>query len=102
MKHAHVSKTEFETSFFDVSLFDFDLYILNKYIFIPLLVLCIPILWGPAMQCVAFASFSAWFCVCRSQEAKYVPATSNIFLMRVQCNLASPLLLKVTFDIDES
>jgi hypothetical protein len=30
---------------------DFDLYILKKYIFIPLLVLCIPILWGPALQC---------------------------------------------------
>jgi hypothetical protein len=30
---------------------DFNLYILKKYLFIPLLVLCIPILWGPAMQC---------------------------------------------------
>ncbi len=30
---------------------DFYLYILKKYIFIPLLVLCIPILWGPALQC---------------------------------------------------
>ncbi len=30
---------------------DFDLYILNKYLFIPLMVLCIPILWGPALQC---------------------------------------------------
>ncbi len=29
---------------------DFDLYILKKYLFIPLLVLCIPILWGPALQ----------------------------------------------------
>ncbi len=36
---------------FDVSLSDFDLYIFNKYLFIPLLVLCIPILWGPALQC---------------------------------------------------
>jgi hypothetical protein len=30
---------------------DFDHYILKKYLFIPLLVLCIPILWGPALQC---------------------------------------------------
>jgi hypothetical protein len=30
---------------------DFDLYILNKYLLLPLLVLCIPILWGPALQC---------------------------------------------------
>jgi len=30
---------------------DFDLYILKKYLFIPLLVLCIPIQWGPALQC---------------------------------------------------
>jgi hypothetical protein len=28
---------------------DFDLNILKKYLFIPLLVLCIPILWGPAL-----------------------------------------------------
>jgi hypothetical protein len=45
----HITKTEFETSFFDVSLSDFDLYILKKYLFIPLLVICIPILWvGPS------------------------------------------------------
>jgi hypothetical protein len=31
---------------------DFDLYVLKKYLFIPLLVLCIPILWGPALQCM--------------------------------------------------
>jgi hypothetical protein len=30
---------------------DFDLYILKKYLFIPLLVLCIPILGGPTLQC---------------------------------------------------
>jgi hypothetical protein len=30
---------------------DFDLYILKKYLFIPLLVLCVPIRWGPALQC---------------------------------------------------
>jgi hypothetical protein len=42
--HTHISKTEFVTSFFDVSMSDFDLYILTKYLFIPLLVLCIPIL----------------------------------------------------------
>ncbi len=29
---------------------DFDLYILKKYLFIPLQVLCIPVLWGPALQ----------------------------------------------------
>jgi hypothetical protein len=34
----------------DVNMSDFDLYILAKYLFIPLLVLCIPILWGPALQ----------------------------------------------------
>ncbi len=28
-----------------------DLYVLEKYIFIPLLVLHIPILWGPDLQC---------------------------------------------------
>ncbi len=32
---------------------DFDLYILKKYLFIPLRVLCIPILWGPALQCTS-------------------------------------------------
>ncbi len=59
LKWTTKTKTEFETSFFDVSLSDFDLYILNKYLFIPLLVLCIPILWGPTrdtlgptLQCV--------------------------------------------------
>jgi hypothetical protein len=34
----------------DVNMSDFDLYILKKYQFIPLLVLCIPILWGFAVQ----------------------------------------------------
>jgi hypothetical protein len=33
---------------------DFDLYILKKYLFIPLLVLCIPILGGPTLQCIRF------------------------------------------------
>ncbi len=47
--HTHISKTELFTSFLDVNLSDFDLYILKK--FIPLLVLCIPILWGTALQC---------------------------------------------------
>ncbi len=32
---------------------NFDLYILKKYLFIPLLVLCIPILGGPTLQCMA-------------------------------------------------
>ncbi len=49
--HTHISKTEFVTSFLDLNMSDFDLYILKKYIFIPLLVLCIPIQWGPALQC---------------------------------------------------
>jgi hypothetical protein len=49
--HTHISKTEFVTSLFDVSMSDFDLYILKKYLFIPLLVLCIPILGGPTLQC---------------------------------------------------
>ncbi len=40
------------TSFLDVNMSDFDLYILKKYIFIHLLVLCIPILWGTALQCI--------------------------------------------------
>ncbi len=31
---------------------DFDLDILKKCLFIPLLVLCILILWGPALQCM--------------------------------------------------
>ncbi len=31
---------------------DFGLYILKKYLLIPLLVLCIPILWGLALQCI--------------------------------------------------
>jgi hypothetical protein len=30
---------------------DIDLYILKKYLFIPLLLLSIPILWSPALQC---------------------------------------------------
>ncbi len=43
--HTHISKTEFVTLFLDpVHMSDFDLYILKKYLFIPLLVLCIPIL----------------------------------------------------------
>ncbi len=49
--HTHISKTEFVTSFLDLNMSDFYLYILKKYLFIPLLVLCIPILWGPALQC---------------------------------------------------
>jgi hypothetical protein len=49
--HTHIFKTEFVTSFLDLNISDFDLYILKKYLFIPLLVLCIPILWGPALQC---------------------------------------------------
>jgi hypothetical protein len=32
---------------------DFDLYVLKKYLSIPLLVLCIPILWGQTLHCVA-------------------------------------------------
>jgi hypothetical protein len=36
----------------------FDLYILKKYLFIPLLVLCIPILWGPALQCMVLPGSS--------------------------------------------
>jgi hypothetical protein len=52
MKHTHISKTEFVTSFFDVSMSDFDLYILKKYLLIPLLVLCIPILGRPTLQCL--------------------------------------------------
>jgi hypothetical protein len=32
---------------------DFDLYVVKKYLFIPLLVLCIVILWGLALQCGA-------------------------------------------------
>ncbi len=51
--HTHISKTEFVTSFFDVNMSSFDLYILQKYLFIPLLVLCIPILGGPTLQCVS-------------------------------------------------
>jgi hypothetical protein len=31
---------------------DFDLYIFKNYLFIPLLVLFIPIQWGPALQCM--------------------------------------------------
>jgi hypothetical protein len=50
MKHTLL----FVTSFLDVSISDFDLYILKKYLVIPLLVLCIPILWGPALQCGLF------------------------------------------------
>ncbi len=49
--HTHISKTEFVTSFYDVSMSDFDLYILKKYLLIPMLVLCIPILGGPSLQC---------------------------------------------------
>ncbi len=48
--HTHISKTEFVTSFLDLKMSDFDLYTLKKYLFIPLLVSCIPILWGPALQ----------------------------------------------------
>ncbi len=51
--HTHISKTEFVTSFLDVNISDFDLYIPKKYLFICLLMLCIPILWGPALQCSA-------------------------------------------------
>jgi hypothetical protein len=61
MKHTHTSKTEFVTSFLDVNMSDFDLYILKKYLFIPLLVLCIPILWRPALQCVGLmGGFIGW------------------------------------------
>jgi hypothetical protein len=55
--HTHISKTEFVTSFLDVNMSDFDLYILKKYLFIPLLVSCIPILWGPALQCTVQGSY---------------------------------------------
>ncbi len=61
----HISKIEFVTSFFDVSMSDFYLYILKKYLSIPLLVLCIPILGGPALQCT-LRSLSR--IVCRGQE----------------------------------
>jgi hypothetical protein len=54
--HTHISKTEFVTSFLDLNMSDFDLCILKKCIFIPLLVSCIPILWGPALQCKNGAS----------------------------------------------
>ena len=47
VKQTLISKTEFFISFFKVSMSNFDLYILEKHKCIPLLVLCIPILWGP-------------------------------------------------------
>ncbi len=39
----------------------FDLYILQKYIFIPLLLLCIPILWGTALQCKGIRKNTLFF-----------------------------------------
>jgi hypothetical protein len=58
--HTHISKTEFVTSFLDVNMSDFYLFILKKYLFIPLLVLCIPILWGLALQCTLDISSYSW------------------------------------------
>jgi hypothetical protein len=49
--HTHLSKTEFETSFFYVSLSDFDLYILNKY--------CI---YSFPCWCYVFRSYVAQLC----------------------------------------
>jgi hypothetical protein len=56
--HIHISKREFVASFFDVNMSDFDFYILKKYLFIPLLVLCIPILYGPTLQFGGVGLFS--------------------------------------------
>jgi hypothetical protein len=69
MKHTHIFlKTEYFISMSP----HFDLYILENYICIPLLVLNIPILWGPDLQCgyhnshediILVYFFDNYFCV---------------------------------------
>jgi hypothetical protein len=54
--HKHISKTEFVTSFFDTSMSAFYLYLRRKYLFIPLLVLCILILYGAQLCSVGTLS----------------------------------------------
>jgi hypothetical protein len=66
--HTHISKTDFVTSFFDVNISDFDFYILKKYLFIPLLVLCVPILWGPPLQCALAGPGGACTWACLSKK----------------------------------
>ncbi len=67
---------------------DFDLYILKKYLFIPLLVLCIPILGGPALQCrkpVASARgrFSKGRSTCGEGQGQVARSSLRDFLYRV-------------------
>ncbi len=50
VKHTHIFPELF-TSFFIVIMSDFDFYLRKKYLLISLLVLCVPILGGPVLQC---------------------------------------------------
>jgi hypothetical protein len=56
MKHTYIFQNKMLNFIFDVILSDLDLYILNKYLLIPLLVLCISILLGPALQCMIYTA----------------------------------------------
>jgi hypothetical protein len=81
---------------------DFDLYILKKYLFIPLLVLCTPILLGPALQCTFEESFKpkpgCWGGKCHScpkltQKMFFWPHTDSGF-----CGPATQNTAKITLD----
>ncbi len=66
---------------------DFNLYLRKKILYIPLLVLCIPILRGPALQCMHNVQHAPLNNTVSFSKVKALPISTFFMEVRTRSNL---------------